>query len=770
MTNKTSELIRSSQHRQILHWLLDESSTVSDISKGLGIRLPHASASMKQMRSAGLITRDTGSLRGALHRITSEGLQRFNKDCFIRAKKTISWPPPSKNHLMVIERSGNLILICYASIPQKTLFSIPSIHDYPLQKSNNTSSGNEGGPISDAPWITLLDKEPIWWDLNEEIVSSPPTLSPPDTIEAYVDTPIVIGISRAKILNSKNREIPEVGKWFDPQNSQNLPTFMKSGTVTIGKAGKQGPLVRPSGPIQAQIYSRNTTKNLLRNHRQNHFVIADGELVGNSSDKMPMDVLKNWLQLLHPRLAEKRIMEKYERLSDYLSKQKINSLTKMVVKDFGWRKWSKGLDCEFIDTTGMSDTAGEALIRWSLSTISKPFIIHAKWENLDLHELFSHHQEMESCKLVIAKQEFNFPTKVSQSPTNSNLRVHFPERISVYIEESDAMDSLVIPKDWVMPSHAQELRFEPTLKSVFHNPQDEIEAMWIATHLHEPNDDWAGKIASNFPLAAMLASSSENMVHKWRNLPPDIAVNWVDCLPTKSFNDAELVRYATQSETIFDELCLRVRKDPMRYNHLLSEPVVAATYLCSIEWVEDEYSEMILSAVKYWSIAPVLSHKVIQIIWKRPDLIANLHLENIEVEYKLLIENQLLSPVEQRKVMRKIHWKLWLHLGKTWLIQQLATHAGRTFLSKLDVPWAIILCDNPPEIQEIHLVNHLEKGIGKEALLDVYDAIKTVYAPPEGRTHPLVGWLFRKKIPFVSEEVYANEAIHLELYRRFHEL
>ena len=145
MTNKSSGLIRSSQHRQILHWLLDESSTVSDISKGLGIRLPHASASMKQMRSAGLITRDTGSLRGALHRITSNGLQRFNKDCFIRAKRTISWPPPSKNHLMVIERSENLILICYAPIPEKTLFSIPSMRVYSLRKSNNTSSGNEGG-------------------------------------------------------------------------------------------------------------------------------------------------------------------------------------------------------------------------------------------------------------------------------------------------------------------------------------------------------------------------------------------------------------------------------------------------------------------------------------------------------------------------------------------------------------------------------------------------------------------------------------------------
>ena len=125
-----------------------------------------------------------------------------------------------------------------------------------------------------------------------------------DTIEAYVDTPTVIGISELKYW-LKNQEIPEVGKWFEPQNSQNLPTFMKSGTVTIGKAGKQGPLVRPSGPIQAQVYSRNTTKNLLRNHRQNHFVIADGELVGNSSDKMPMDVLKSWLQLLHPRLMKK---------------------------------------------------------------------------------------------------------------------------------------------------------------------------------------------------------------------------------------------------------------------------------------------------------------------------------------------------------------------------------------------------------------------------------------------------------------------------------
>ena len=121
-----------------------------------------------------------------------------------------------------------------------------------------------------------------------------------------MDTPIVIGISRAKILNSKTKKFPEVGKWFEPQNSQNLPTFMKSGTVTIGKAGKQGPLVRPSGPIQAQVYSRNTTKNLLRNHRQNHFVIADGELVGNSSDKMPMDVFEKLASVVTSAISRKK--------------------------------------------------------------------------------------------------------------------------------------------------------------------------------------------------------------------------------------------------------------------------------------------------------------------------------------------------------------------------------------------------------------------------------------------------------------------------------
>ena len=770
MTNKPSGLIRSSQHRQILHWLLDESSTVSDISKGLGIRLPHASASMKQMRSAGLITRDTGSLRGALHRITSDGLEKFNNDCFVRAKKTISWPPPSNNHLMVIERTKNQILICYASRPQKTLFSIPSIHDYSFQMNHQGSSGNKGGSTSDAPWITLLDKEPTWWNLNEERISSPPTLSPPDTIDAYMDNPVVIGIVRAKILDSKNVEIPEIGKWFEPQDSNNLPTFMKSGTVTIGKAGENGPLLRPLGPIQGKIYSRNITKNLIRNHRHNHLIIADSELIGNSSDYMPVNILRNWLKLLHPRLGEQRIMEKYEKLREQLSKQKLNSLTKMVVKDFGWRKWSNDLDCEFIDTTGMSDLAGEALIRWSLSSISKPFIIHAKWDGLNYKDIFSQNQEIESCKLVIAKEELNFSTNFSQSPTDDYLRLQFPGRISVYLEESEAMDSFVIPKDWVMPSHAQDLRPNPTLRSVFHNPQNEVEAMWIATHFHEPNDDWAGRVSSQFPLAAMLASSPENMVHKWRNLSPNIAVNWVDCLPASSFNDAELVRYANRSETVFDELCLRVRKDPMKYNHLLSEPVVAASYLCSIEWVEDDYFEAIRTAVKYWSAAPVFSNKIMRILWKRPELIANLDLEHIEPEFKLLIGNQLLSPTEQRKVMRKIYWKLWAHVGKAWLIQQLATHAGRSFLSKLDVPWAVILCDNPPEIQEIHLVNHLENGIGKNALLDVYDAIKTVYAPPKGRTHPLVGWLFREKIPFVSEKVYADETIHLELYRRFHQL
>ena len=50
--------IRSTAQRQILTWLRHGPSTVSEIAEQFSMRMPHASLACRQLREAGLITRD----------------------------------------------------------------------------------------------------------------------------------------------------------------------------------------------------------------------------------------------------------------------------------------------------------------------------------------------------------------------------------------------------------------------------------------------------------------------------------------------------------------------------------------------------------------------------------------------------------------------------------------------------------------------------------------------------------------------------------------
>ena len=59
-----SNRIRSTYQRRVLDWLADGGGTVTEVSRALSIRVPHASAALKQLRESGDVVRDDASLRG----------------------------------------------------------------------------------------------------------------------------------------------------------------------------------------------------------------------------------------------------------------------------------------------------------------------------------------------------------------------------------------------------------------------------------------------------------------------------------------------------------------------------------------------------------------------------------------------------------------------------------------------------------------------------------------------------------------------------------
>ena len=73
--------IRSNAQRQILTWLRHGPSTVSEIARRFGMRMPHASLACRQLREAGFVSRDErGGLRNAPVYLSSDGQQRLRDD------------------------------------------------------------------------------------------------------------------------------------------------------------------------------------------------------------------------------------------------------------------------------------------------------------------------------------------------------------------------------------------------------------------------------------------------------------------------------------------------------------------------------------------------------------------------------------------------------------------------------------------------------------------------------------------------------------------
>ena len=106
--------IRSNYQRRVLDWLTDGGGTVSDVARALNLRMPHASAALKQLRESGDVVRDEENIRGSYYRVTSQGLSRIEADELYRLISSVQWPPPPGAAGIVLSRDGYLLLLGYA--------------------------------------------------------------------------------------------------------------------------------------------------------------------------------------------------------------------------------------------------------------------------------------------------------------------------------------------------------------------------------------------------------------------------------------------------------------------------------------------------------------------------------------------------------------------------------------------------------------------------------------------------------------------------------
>ena len=182
--------IRSTAQRQILTWLRHGPSTVSEIAEQFSMRMPHASLACRQLREAGLITRDErGGLRNAPIYLSQGGMDRLVEDAVGKMQQHAALLRTSaRSH--VLHADENNVLLAYIEPPES---SFVYIGETPETEGGN-SSGNLGGA-----WVLAPTSSIQWFSLDEGTPVDPPASREASTLAAFESTPQRVGLVRGVV-------------------------------------------------------------------------------------------------------------------------------------------------------------------------------------------------------------------------------------------------------------------------------------------------------------------------------------------------------------------------------------------------------------------------------------------------------------------------------------------------------------------------------------------------------------------------------------------
>ena len=748
--------IRSNYQRKVLDWLADGGGTVSDVAKALELRMPHASSALKQLRESGDVVRDEENIRGSFYRVTAQGISRIESDELYRLINSVTWPPPPGAAGIVLSRDDSMLLLGYTSQPSGPLLGLP---DRPIEVDNEgvkISSGKEGAGRQWV-WAVQRNEQPTWWDIETKRKTDAPDQTSSQTLSAWMERPKVIGIVKARLLDNSESWPLGVGSWFEelPEGYwPDLPKVLTEGDLAIGKAGNTGPKVSPRGPIQARIGKRTDKSALLESLPSNTLKIVDAAIAGIDHEPLPYEILRHWLKLVHPRLNEKSLNSRFNKLKNELGKIS-NSNTRKVLNDFPGKEWSES-NSKFLDTTSVTARGAIAIVEYALEKYDSPIALDWRWaadETILGRFVNDTKGKLLICDNTITQSQFILnPLK-----EEGKFELTTANRLRIPISMGAKISA---PKDWIAPKSPYELvrGSSQTAKDV----DDEIDALWQAVNLESGDDRWADKHEARFPLAAWIASSRDSHQSRWRRIGHLLNPEWASLADNSSFDDEDISELAILQNDALDELIHRIRNNPLIIRNLdLNNPAVATAILLSEEWLDGEYD-----VVETWVNHPIRSDEILSKNWNSSNIS---RLVEVSRHHKLLLNNEPLSRSEMLAIMEDVNHLLWAHKAKIWLLSCLASNVGRTALSTLELPWPVILSQSEVNSEELNLVYHMPEGIGTDSLLDsieglhAYESGKT---PPIGRTHPYAGWLFQDKIPTIPLECDSNLEIHIALHRR----
>ena len=790
-------IIRSSHERRVLDFLADSGSTISEAAENLDMRVPHASAAFKRLREKGLVSRDLhDSIRGSIHRLTPEGLDRLLEDAIARAVKYCDVIPENMDGIL-LARDGNQVLLGYTKHRHYGLISLPK-HTYAYDSMEFVdSTGTEG-----AGWAVIKGGGMKWFDLGtREIVE--PLERNSQSIVTWSDNSRTIGLARAKIIGDYSTIRMPVGTWFkQPLTLPPLPEILSDKNFIIGNSGLDDVEVGIPRNTFVTLKSKINKERILSQFPQKSFFI----LASPSSKtpyQRPVGCLKNWLRMQHPRMGGERLSEIFVKISTNLTSGNLTKISsdyrKKLLADFGTSEWIE--DREFtskVDLNGVSVDGGESIWRWAIDSNFDD--ISGEWPWSSRNNLIPAILSSGKLRMLIIDGIKNESDQVncviSEGEGLGKVSLSYGRGLTIPVtltkhekrEVSDTSNSKI-------PVNATELLTLPSQNfSGMALDMDERRKLSLAVSYFPSGDsDWSNRHEGSYPLASWIASPPSERQQRWERIANRLPPNWAGLLEPQITDTEVLLRSVSSADLVWkqivkDELRQRFIFNPNEMSSLIDflddnklSPTLSSSILLSSSGLSSDWDDLIERSSDVWLQNPDDSFEVLEALFgtqertsRREKMLSKFKIHAKQknpgselrswVEYLEKIAKDIpILPTESRNIMMNLPPKWWSDRSEQWLVMQLSATQGRRWLSESAINWPSQILRlkgeivGPPGYFVRHKGCNLSKdsildclivpdGHGRDSLLDLFDSIQTYEdSMPihNGRCHPLVGLLMR---------------------------
>lgn len=790
--------IRSAAHRQILAWLRQGPSTVSEIAEQFEMRMPHASLACRQLRASGLVVRDeSGGLRNAPMYLSQSGLDRIRENAVAKLRQHAR-RIDRKSVACVLQADASDVLIGYVEPLRSPLLFIPASNEL----NPTSSTGNEGGV-----WVLLEEEETEWYNLDDFSLALPPSAAQGTTLQDFGQRPNIVGLAHGRVFEytaSARLVDGQVFSVHDP--SPRVPLLrLNHGDLPLGAVlGSDRPYFPPPG-LLGHLPAALDRALVLE-------ALGDGAVqltdrFANRRRRLPITVIDAWLGLRHPRMSSEKRSAMAAELKDQLADDPqtvATALGRDLLLDFGNVVWVEtDWGPEVVDIYGMSPRGVEAVLLDVFSSSGLPVCVD--WPFPEDASETAHLQHHPSCRVWLVRRGESLVDGDGRPvlrPTSKLSVIHVQlARYTLLPLQLKAgrtpLASETTPQDVPADANAllqhhnagKHLRMETV-------PEGAVGRRLKKAHALYPDGDeeLANRWEGEDPLAAWIASEPQHRGPRFLRIHQRLPHGWVDLI---SVEDTPLslmalaVEKASESwrHRAFQRLRHEVEHTPTcvvdflaGLQHPSSATWYATCLLTMLDPRQVDHQEPLAEALDVWRRSPqciisVLNHLFTHLDGRSED--GQVWIERLVAvaseqsrgdvfrtwayAVETVRSGMPWMPEQQRRCMEVFPESWWGCYASEWLLTQLASVSGRAWLREHPVCWLAQLytpaglpsgipgfpvAQGAPRLTSDQLigVKMLGNGDGVAPLDEVYEALYAAehdLPPPVLDGHPHAAWLVR---------------------------